>query len=249
MKPIFLSVIISAYNEQDNFARGTLGSIKSYLSSQKYSWEFIVVNDGSTDNTLSQLRSFAGNDSRVKIMDIPHQGKAGGIIAGATAAKGEIVLFADMDQATPISEIEKFLPKFAAGYDIVIGSRANRQGAPFYRQVLAYGMVVFRTLLLNLPYRDTQCGFKAFSQKAASVLFAKMKKIHPAKVIVGPAVNPGFDVELLYLGRKLGFKIAQVPVDWHHQKSVRVRFLRDAVSGISELLLVRFRSFTKIYNT
>lgn len=249
MSDLYLSVIIPAYNEQANFSRGALDEVVKYLRNQPYSWEILLVNDGSTDKTSELLHQFAASHAHVRVIDNPHQGKAASIITGAMSSRGRIILFSDMDQATPISETAKILPKFASGYDIVIGSRSNRQGAPFYRQVLAYGMVVVRTLLLNLPYRDTQCGFKAFSRRSVQALFPILIKVHQPKVVSGPAVNPGFDVELLYLGRKLGFRIAQVPVAWHHQKSDRVRFLKDAVSGISELLLVRYRSLTNIYKS
>lgn len=243
MKP-YLSLIIPAYNEEDNLKRGSLDMVLDYLKKQKFSWEVIVVNDGSTDNTANLLKKFA-----VKVINNPHQGKAATVITGALVAKGEIIIFSDMDQATPITEMEKILSKFSQGYEIVIGSRIGRKGAPIFRQILAYGMVFLRTLILNLPYTDTQCGFKAFSALAAKKIFNIMLQIHPPKVINGPAVDPGFDVELLYLGRKLGFKIAEVPVIWHYQETRRVRFINDAVAGLTGLLLVRWRSLTNIYGS
>lgn len=243
----FLSVVVPAYNEAPNFSRGTLQSIVDYLTSQKYSWELLVVNDGSTDNTLSLLHKFAAANSHVVIVDSPHMGKAATIMAGAKSSHGDYIIFSDMDQATPISESQKLISHLESGYSVVIGSRQNREGAPLFRQVLAYGMIILRTLLLRLPYKDTQCGFKGFSREAAKRIFSIMEVIHPPHAISGPAVNPGFDVELLYLGRKLGFKIAEVPVIWHHIASNRVRFFKDAVSGVTELLLVRWRSLTNAY--
>jgi dolichyl-phosphate beta-glucosyltransferase len=245
---IFLSVIIPAYNEADNFRRGSLSTAVDYLSSRDFSWELILVNDGSTDNTLQFLNNFKKGRPRVKVLDNPHQGKAASIITGALASQGKYVIFSDMDQATPVTEIPKMLNAFTAGFDIVIGSRSNRQGAPFYRQVLAYGMVIFRTLLLRLPYKDTQCGFKGFTRESAQRIFNIISKIHPPHPISGAAVNPGFDVELLYLGRKLHYKICEIPVDWHHQESRRVSFVKDAVAGIRELLLVRWRSLNNAYD-
>jgi dolichyl-phosphate beta-glucosyltransferase len=243
----YLSVIIPAYNEADNFAKGALPRVTGYLSRQKYSWELLLINDGSSDQTLSLMRNFASKNPGVSVIDNPHQGKAATIISGALASNGEIVLFSDMDQATPISEVEKMLVMFKSGADIVIGSRAGRKGAPLFRQVLAYGMVIFRTIVLRLPYKDTQCGFKAFSRVAAGKIFPLMARIHPPHPISGPAVNPGFDVELLYLGRKLGFRISEVPVVWQHQDSKRVSFIHDAIEGVKELLLVRWRSLTNTY--
>jgi dolichyl-phosphate beta-glucosyltransferase len=243
----FLSIVIPAYNEEDNFQRGTLSAVVDYLSTQKYSWELILVNDGSSDNTSKLMHNFSKGRPSVKVIDNVHKGKAASIIAGATASRGKYIVFTDMDQATPISEISKLLDAFTLGFDIVIGSRSNRQGAPLYRKVLAYGMVVVRTIILRLPYRDTQCGFKGFTSASASELFGLISKVHPFHEVNGAAVNPGFDVELLYLGRKLGYKICEVPVIWHHQNTRRVRFIKDAVAGISELLLVRWRSITNLY--
>lgn len=242
MKP-YLSVIIPAYNESENLSRGTLQDVLNYLGKQKYTWEVIVVNDGSSDNTLKLLSKF----SNIKVIDNSHQGKASTVLTGGLKATGEIILFTDMDQATPISEIEKFLDKLNTGSDIVIGSRSGRKGAPLFRQILAYGNVILRTIILRLPFRDTQCGFKALKADAAKKIFTLMRKLRPVVTVEGPAVDPGFDVELLYLGRKFGYKISEVMVDWHHQETKRVRFFYDMISGIKGLLLVRFRSITNKY--
>lgn len=240
---MYLSVIIPAYNEEDNLRRGSVEVVINYLKKQKYSWEVIVVNDGSSDDTLNLLKKYA-----VRIIDNPHQGKAASIITGALIATGGIVLFTDLDQATPISELDKFIPLFKSGFDIVIGSRSGRPNAPLFRKILAYGMVTLRTLILRLPFRDTQCGFKAFTNTSARKIFTIMNKIHSPKIISGPAVNPGFDIEMLYLGRKLGYKIAEVPVSWRHQETRRVSFVRDAIAGVTELLLVRWRALTNAYD-
>src|SRR3989344_2600964 len=121
-----LSVIISAYNEEDNLTRGSLSVVIDYLTSQKYTWEVIIVNDGSSDSTLQQLQDFATHHDHITIIDNPHMGKAMGIITGALAATGDISLFTDMDQATPITETAKILSHIESGADIVIGSRPGR---------------------------------------------------------------------------------------------------------------------------
>jgi dolichyl-phosphate beta-glucosyltransferase len=247
MSALHLSVVIPAYNEEANIRRGTLDSVLDYLKKQSFSWEMVLVNDGSSDATAQLLKNFAKSKKNVQVLDNPHQGKAATVIAGARAAQGEIILFTDMDQATPMSEADKLLPRFNEGYQIVIGSRADRKGAPMFRQILALGMVTLRTVILRLPYKDTQCGFKAFSKDAGHKIFSVMHRLNPPVEIEGPAVNPGFDVELLYLGRKLGFKIAEVPVTWHYQESRRVRFVNDAISGVTGLLLVRWRSLLNTY--
>ena len=246
MKP-YLSVIISAFNEEENYNRGVLDEVLKYLSSQKFTWEIILVNDGSSDNTSELLHKFSSQRSQVQVIDNPHMGKALGIITGALKARGEIVMFTDMDQATPIDETGKMLDKINQGYDIVIGSRTGRKGAPLFRQILAVGNIILRTLILRLPFKDTQCGFKAFRGEAAHKIFTIMDKLRPRVVISGPAVDPGFDVELLYLGRKLGYKIVEVPVTWQYKESRRVRFVYDAISGLYGLLIVRWRSLAGSY--
>ncbi len=246
MKP-YLSVIIPFYNESENFHQGNLTKVYKYLTGLKFTWELLLVNDGSKDDSLKLAMKFAKTHPRAKVLDNPHQGKAATVASGVFASQGEFILFSDTDQATPIEELTKFLPKFELGFDIVIGSRAGRKGAPLFRQALAYGMIVVRTLLLNLPFRDTQCGFKAFKKTAADKIFKIMEQAHPAQNIDHPAVNPGFDVELLYLGRKLGYKITEVPVTWFHRESKRVSFFKDAIGGIKELLLIRYRSLTDAY--
>lgn len=247
-QPPYFSLVIPAYNEESNLRRGTLTSVLDYLSAQKYSWEIVLVNDGSSDHTLNLLHELAKKSPRIRVIDNPHQGKAATVMTGALSAKGQYILFTDMDQATPITETEKVLAAFSQGSDIVIGSRANRKGAPLYRQILAYGMVVLRTLILRLPFRDTQCGFKAFTHPVANTIFTKLRLLHPPHPITGSAVNAGFDLEILFLGRKLGYKISQVPVAWTYQKSVRVSFIKDALTSTRDLLLIRWRSLRHTYD-
>lgn len=244
----YLSVVIPAFNEAENFYKGALAEAVDYLAARSYPWELILVNDGSRDNTSELLHNFAKGRPQVRVIDNPHQGKAATVITGALSARGKFVLFSDMDQATPISEVDKIIEKLEAGSDIVIGSRQDRKGAPLHRKILAYGMVVMRSIILRLPYRDTQCGFKAFTREAAEKIFSVMNSVHHPKTIIGPAVNPGFDVELLYLGRKMGYKISEASVVWRHIKTARVGFIKDAIAGLTELLLVRWRSLTNVYH-
>jgi dolichyl-phosphate beta-glucosyltransferase len=247
-KAIYLSVIIPAWNESANIQNGKLNEVVGYLSKQDFASEIIVVNDGSSDDTLLLLQQFCIGRENIKIIDNPHLGKAASVIAGERAACGQIILFTDMDQATPMAEFSKFVPFFQSGSRIVIGSRAGRKGAPLFRQVLAYGMVAMRTLILRLPYRDTQCGFKAFTAETARRIFNVMAEVHEWRPVSGGAVNPGFDVELLYLGRKFRCKTAEVAVIWNYQNSHRVGFVKDAIAGLKELLQVRIRALRGVYH-
>jgi dolichyl-phosphate beta-glucosyltransferase len=246
MKP-FLSVVMPAYNEEYNLRTGVLDSVYDYLSEQKYSWEILFVDDGSTDNTARLAEEFAKKHRNFFVHKEPHRGKAGTVTAGVLKSKGEIILFTDTDQATPIDQIEKVLPKFSQGYSVVIGSRHGREGAPLVRKVMASGFSFVRLLILNLPFRDTQCGFKAFSDKAAEEIFKHLRIFDANNKNVGASVTAGFDLEILYVARKLGYKIAEVPVDWHHKEGTKVDPFKDSIEGLRGLLLVRLNSLQGKY--
>jgi len=244
-----LSVVIPAFNEEESIKNGSLKEVWEYLSKQKYLWEVLVVNDASTDKTLRLAQDFARKHSGFRVLDEPHRGKGGTVIAGMLRALGEIILFCDMDQATPINQLEKLLSNLSArgGYDIAIGSRTGRAGAPLIRKAMAYGFMFSRTLVLRLPYKDTQCGFKAFKSQAAKKIFSRMKVVNERTVAGGAAVTAGFDLEVLYLARKLGFKVAEVPVVWHHKSTERINPIKDSYEGLRDLLRVRLNALTGKY--
>src|SRR5438309_4747195 len=140
-------------------------------------------------------------------------------------ANGKYILFTDMDQAAPIEELDKLLPYFEEDYDVVIGSRGSvRKGAPWTRAIMGTGMIFLRTLIVGLPdIKDTQCGFKMFRQDAAKKIFTKIDSLHQGFHTVGGShVSAGFDVELLYLAKLLGYKIKEVPVRWLYVETRRV---------------------------
>lgn len=248
MKNILLSVVIPAYNEEKNIQTGVLDEVFDYLKKQDYSWEVLLVDDGSRDNTLQLLEEFSANHVGFTALREPHRGKAGTVIAGMLAAAGEIILFTDMDQATPINQIEKLLPRLRDGYDIAIGSRVGREGYPMIRMIMAYGFMALRTLILRLPYRDTQCGFKAFKREVAMEIFKRMKIFNDKMRTKGAAVTAGFDLEILYIARKLNLKVAEVQVVWH-EKGIRreVSPLRDSWQGFRDLLKVRWNAISGKY--
>ena len=246
MKP-YLSVVISAWNENESLSKKALEKMLNYLHRTNFSWELVIVNDGSDDDTKEIISKIAAKEKNLRLVNNPHMGKAQGLMTGVFQSKGEVILLADMDQATPIEEFDRLRSYLDQGYDLAIGSRSGRKGAPLYRQILALGMVVLRTLILRLPFKDTQCGFKVFKKPAAEKIFSILRRIHPPVVVKGGVVNPGFDLETLYLARKMSLKIIEVPVVWQYENSVRVRFVKDAVAGVTELLLVRWRSLTDAY--
>lgn len=240
MNKPYLSVVVPAYNEEVNIKRGATDRLLSYMKKQNYIWEVLFVDDGSQDNTASLLSELAKKESGVHLIKNPHQGKAATVTTGVMSAKGEIILFTDTDQATPIAEVEKFLPYFQKGYDVVIGSRSGRAGMPVFRKIMAYGFVILRTLVLRLPFKDTQTGFKAFTRDSAHKIFKSLRIFGSSGVIKGAAVKAGFDIEILFVARKLGYKIKEVPVEWHHPGTTRVNPLKDSIEALSDMIRIRW---------
>ncbi len=246
-----LSVVIPSYNELANMRKGTLEKVERYLDHQKFNYEVIVVDDGSTDGSLEFVKAFAKGNSKFKLIENSHTGKAGAVTTGMLKASGDYVLFTDMDQATPIDEIQKLLPFTQKGFDVVIGSRSKtRRGAPFTRKIMGTGMIFLRTMLVGLPdIQDTQCGFKLFSKDASRKVFEKIKKIHHGfKNIERSSVTAGFDVELLYIATKEGYKIKEVPVDWLYVETRRVSPIKDSIDGLLDLLRIRQNIVKKVYS-
>ncbi|KKT32193.1 MAG: Glycosyl transferase family 2 [Candidatus Woesebacteria bacterium GW2011_GWB1_44_11] len=244
----YLSVVIPAFNEAYNLRTGVLDSVYDYLNRQKFTWEILFVDDGSTDNTAKLAEEFAKKHQNFFVLKEPHRGKAGTVTAGILKAKGEIILFTDADQATPIDQLEKILPKFKEGFDVVIGSRHGREGAPIVRKIMAFGFSLLRLIVLRLPFKDTQCGFKAFSSNAADKIFKRLEIFSSKNTSKGASVTAGFDLEILYIARKLGYKVAEVPVDWHHKEGTKVDPIKDSIEGLRGLLLVRINALQGKYN-
>jgi len=247
---VFLSVVVPSYNEMANLQKGVLDKIAHFLSKQNFSYEVIIVDDGSDDGSTEFAEQFVAENPYFKLIKNNHLGKAGAVSSGMISAKGDWRLFTDMDQATPIEELSKLLPYAKKGFDVVIGSRSNtRKGAPWTRLVMANGMIILRKILVGLyDIQDTQCGFKMFSKKAGKTLFAKAGEIHHGfSKISGSSVTAGFDIELLYLAQKHGFKIKEVPVTWLYVETRRVSPIKDSFEGLFDLLRIKLNSLSGKY--
>lgn len=249
MKHIYLSVVIPAYNEETNIRLGALDKVVRYLGSQHYSWEVLIVNDGSTDETASLIREFVKINRNFRLIEMPHRGKAATVITGLEEALGEIVLFSDLDQATPLCEVEKLLPLFNQGYDVVIGSRnSQRKGAPLSRRIMARGFMMLRSFILGLGgIRDTQCGFKAFRSSIVKSITKHLTLYVSQSILSGSNVTAGFDVELLYLINRNGYKIREVPVEWHYVETRRVSPIRDSWQGLMDILRIKINELKGRY--
>ncbi len=214
----FLSVIIPCYNEQKNLEQGVLNQVYEYMISQTYLWEVLIVNDASTDRSAELVEQFIRGlpqyGERFSLHTIAHGGKPAAIWGGIQQARGEWMLFTDMDQSTPLNELAKLLPWVEQGYEVVIGSRGmTREGFSILRRV---GSVVFRTLrgaFLLRQIKDTQCGFKLFRSDVARRLFPRLEFFHRKEQAQGWKVT-AYDVELLHLCQKAGYRTCEVTVDW-----------------------------------
>ena len=234
-----------------NLRKGVLDKIDHYLSRQKYTYEVIIVDDGSDDGSSEFAEKFAGENKNFSIIKGTHSGKAGAVTRGMLEAKGEIRLFTDMDQATPIEEAEKLLPFFNKGFDVVIGSRStSRKGSPLTRRVMSRSMIVLRKLMVGIKeIEDTQCGFKMFTEDVAKSLFKKINEFHRGfSAIHGSNVTAGFDVELLYLAYKMHYKIKEVPVEWLYVETRRVSPINDSIHGLMDLASISKNKLSGKYN-
>lgn len=251
MKNPYLSVVIPSYDEMANLQKGVLDKVAHFLNKKKYSYEAIIVDDGSTDGSVEFTNKFIKENPHFKLIKNPHLGKAGAVTKGMLEAKGEYLLFTDMDQATPIEEIDKLLPYFDKGYDIVIGSRSTtRKGSPLLRQAISHAAIILRKTIVGMPnISDTQCGFKVFSKKAAGEIFPRIYELHNGFAqIGGSSVTAGFDVEVLFLATQMGYAIKEVPVNWLYVETRRVNPLTDSINGLREFIQIRMNTFSGKYN-
>jgi dolichyl-phosphate beta-glucosyltransferase len=246
---MYLSVVLPAYNEEKNIRLGVLDKVSRYLEHKTYSWEVIIVDDGSTDGTGELLDDFARMNKGFSVIHNAHMGKAATVTTGVLAAKGDNILFSDLDQATPIYEFEKILPFLRDGYDVVIGSRNyKREGAPFLRLFMARGFMFLRAALLGLKgIVDTQCGFKAFRKDAAKSIFNSLKLYEGQHKVSGSMVTAGFDIEVLFLAKKRGLKIKEVPVEWHYVETRRVNPITDSLQGLMDIVRIRLNAWKGRY--
>lgn len=212
-----VSVVIPCYNEEANLRRGVLDEVTAYLENQPLPWELVIADDGSSDASLELCRTFAQGRAQVRVFALPHGGKPAAVYGGICEARGEIVLFTDMDQSTPLAEMAKLLPWFEQGYDIVIGSRGlERAGFSLGRRVASRVFRLARGVFLLREINDTQCGFKALRRAIAGELFPNLSFFTAEAARSGWTVS-AFDVELLYLAQQWGLKIKEVEVEWRNR--------------------------------
>ncbi len=251
-----VSVVIPCYNEEGNLKRGVLEEVQGYLSAQDFSWEVIVVNDESTDDSRRLIEGFVQNRADFCLLDIPHGGKPAAVWAGIQQAAGEIVLFTDMDQSTPLSELRALLPWYERGYDVVIGSRGTeRAGFSILRRVGSFVFRALRRLILLPNISDTQCGFKSCRREAALEVFPQLQFFKQQGSPKGWKVS-AYDVELLHLFEKAGYSLKEVEVEWRNTDESDTkgrtgelsRYLRESVEMTREIVRVRLNEVRGLYD-
>ena len=243
-----LSIIIPSYNEKENIEAGALGQISRYLGKVPFTWEVIISDDGSTDGSRDLAEDFVKKHTDFRLIKNTHAGKAAAINTGVKAAKGEIILFTDMDQSTPIGEVEKLLPFYDQGYDVVFGSRgkARKNFSPI-RQITSWGFRTFRQLFLLGHVVDTQCGFKSFKSKVAKELFPKLSVLR--EKATGWSVS-AFDVELLFLAEKKGYKLKEVDVVWSQQDistGKGNKLVKESIDMLKQIITIKINDLKGLY--
>jgi dolichyl-phosphate beta-glucosyltransferase len=242
MSAICLSIVIPAYNEAQRIST-TLHKILAYLEQQTYTAEIIVVDDGSYDATARIVASFSCNIAPVSLLqNSQNRGKGFSVRQGFLYAHGAYLLFSDADLSTPIEEVEKLFEALSEPCDIAIASRAMpgsrvERHQPWYRENMGRLFNVLVRALGLSEMRDTQCGFKCFTREAALEICHRMTR-----------QRFGFDVEMLYLALKLGYRVREVPVVWRNSPQTRVHALRDSVSMACDLLQIRWNDLCGRYD-
>ena len=235
-----LSLVIPAYNEERRLGP-TLQRVLPYLASRNQSFEVLVVDDGSSDGTVALAASFAPRWPVRVLKNGRNRGKGYAVKRGMLEARGRYAVFADADLSTPVEELERFLPHLAAGCDVVIGSR-KMQGArihhrqPLHRELMGRVFTFLVRLLVVGGISDITCGFKAFRQAAARGIFCRLR-----------LEDWSFDAELLFLTRRLGLRLQEVPVSWSDAPATKVRLLRDTLSSLRGLLRIRLNAWLGRY--
>ena len=252
----FVSVIIPCYNEGKNLERGVLEEVAQYLVMQTFPWEVIVVDDESTDNSRHLVEQSIQNKDGFALVNISHGGKPAALWAGIQSAGGEVLLFTDMDQSTPISELGKLLPWHAKGFDVVIGSRnITREGSSLIRKVGSFVFLSLRRVFLLRDIVDTQCGFKLCRRQVALEIFPHLEFLRHEEQPAGWKVT-AYDVEFLHLVEKAGYKIKEVEVLWSNrdesdtksQGGDMARYLAESMQMAQEVTRVKRNQIKGLYD-
>jgi len=246
-----LSIIVPCYNERENLRRGVLDEMQSYLANLDMTYEVIVSDDGSTDDSADLVRQHTVDKPLFRLQKNEHGGKPIAVWHGIQAARGQLVLFTDMDQSTPLDQWDRLRPLFDQGCDVVIGSRGmERQNFPLYRRLGSALFRTFRRLFLLRTISDTQCGFKAMRRPVAMDIFPRLEAVRLPGRITGWKVT-AFDVELLYLAERSGYRIGEVIVEWANRDVSRGKkksYLAESKEMAEQVLRIKLNERRGMYD-
>ncbi len=236
----YLSVIIPVYNEEQRI-RSFLESVVSYLLEKEYSYEVIIVDDGSRDATVTitdrSLRETIPDN--YEIIQLPrNRGKGGALREGMQHARGDYVFFLDADGSTAINEIDVFIPYLSDDHDIYIAVRTKKHSAPFKRKFFGYGYIYLANMILGTDVKDFTCGFKCYTRHAAREVFSRQT-----------LDNWSFDAENLFVAHKLGFSVKEIPVFWRHVGGSKVKVFKNIIICAIDLFRIKINSSKGIYRT
>lgn len=245
----YLSIVIPCYNESENLKRGVLDEVYQFLTTQKFTWEVIVSDDGSTDDSRKIVKKKIKEMPKFRLVENLHGGKPSAVWGGIKEAKGIYVLFTDMDQSAPLKEVLKLIPYFE-DYSVVIGSRGEkRENFSIVRKIGSTVFRLFRKSLMLRDINDTQCGFKEFRTDVAKKIFPMLQFFKKEKVVKGWKVT-SFDVELLFLAEKFGYKIKEVPVKWKDRdiaKGKKKSYFKESKEMLMQILRVKLNDLRGLY--
>src|SRR5450755_1489230 len=236
MSELTHSFILPAYNESERLT-ASIPKALEYVLARQLQAEIIVVNDGSTDKTAEVVRQFAVSNPTIVLLENPgNRGKGYSVRHGMLHAKGAVALFTDADLSSPITEADKLFTALADGADVAIGSRwlkreLQTERQPILRQLYGRLFNLGLRVVLGLDYRDTQCGFKAFTRRAIATIFPRQR-----------IERWGFDPELMFLAGKFRLKTTEVAVEWAHDHRSKINPLRDGLRMGSEVLKIRWNA-------
>ncbi len=237
-----LSIVVPAYNESARIGEA-LDRILSCIQSRDWDAEVLVVNDGSSDSTAAIVQQWMAHHERLHLVENDgNRGKGYSVRNGLLQAAGEIVMFTDADLSAPMEEAERLIQALEAGADVALGSRwLDKQKQtlhqPLYRRFFGRCFNGVTRTVMGLPFKDTQCGFKAFRRDAAQTIF-RLQTIE----------RWGFDPEILFIARKLGYRIVEVPVTWGHDERSRISYLKDGMKMLEEMAEIRANSVRGRYD-
>ncbi|WKZ35771.1 MAG: glycosyltransferase family 2 protein [Anaerolineales bacterium] len=236
----FLSIVIPAHNEESRLPR-TLEQVFAFLENQTYSYEVIVVENGSSDHTLEIVQEYAQSHPHLIVICEERRGKGNAVRRGMLAAHGEYRFICDADLSMPIEELQKFIPPALKDFDIAIASReapgAIRYNEPSYRHIggRAINLIIQASILPGM--NDTQCGFKCFHAETADDVFRQ-------QTLTGWS----FDIELLYLARRKKKRIKEIPIQWYFYSDSKVNAVRDALRMISDIFRIHLNAIRGRYD-